>query len=291
MTEHEGSFNNVFSHTEVVADRKHELVNEDNHGQPPVVVQVVSIITVVKNNASGMTLTLKSIAATKASYSKFDIEWIVVDSCSTDGTQDIIRRNPDIIDKFLIENDNGLYDAMNKGIRLASGDFLLFVNSGDELLKSDSLNELFPLSSCCIHNFNVMMDESDLTFPKLKVSPYFMRMPCHQGMIIPRIINNQIYYYNTKYKINADLDYKLRLFKEAPFKFHESITLTKLEKWGISQNYENWAAPIYIAYREARLAYVHNGLVSAVINFIARIPWHTIKVVRSRILKMIEYKG
>jgi glycosyltransferase involved in cell wall biosynthesis len=87
----------------------------------------VSIITVCRNASSTITATLNSVA----SQSYKDIEHVVVDGNSNDGTQDIVRKEGHRVSKFVSESDKGIYDAMRKGASLATGDILYFLNSGD----------------------------------------------------------------------------------------------------------------------------------------------------------------
>ena len=93
----------------------------------------ISIITINYNNAQGLLLTAKSIL----SLSSFEeVEWIVIDGGSDDGSVDIIHRFSDQISYWVSEKDDGIYHAMNKGILAAHGEYVLFRNSGD--LMSDS---------------------------------------------------------------------------------------------------------------------------------------------------------
>lgn len=93
----------------------------------------VSIITVNYNNCKGLKKTLDSI---KIQTSK-DFEWIVIDGGSTDGSKELLEQNTDIISYWVSEKDNGIYHAMNKGIKVAKGDYLQFLNSGDSLADRD----------------------------------------------------------------------------------------------------------------------------------------------------------
>lgn len=100
-------------------------------------VPVFSIITICLNNKIGLIRTHESIIS--QSYNNF--EWLVIDGESTDGTLDFLRSLPVVEHiKWISEPDSGLYDAMNKGIERAFGNFLLFLNSGDELADSDTLD-------------------------------------------------------------------------------------------------------------------------------------------------------
>ena len=91
---------------------------------------LISIITVVLNNSSHLQKTLNSIFNQK--YQNYEL--IVIDGKSTDGTVDIIKKNKKKIDKWISEKDKGIYDAFNKGMNLAKGDYIGFVNSDDILL-------------------------------------------------------------------------------------------------------------------------------------------------------------
>lgn len=92
----------------------------------------LSIITINYNNAEGLEKTIKSVIAQNIK----NFEYIVIDGNSSDGSKDIIEKYADKIDYWVSEPDSGIYNAMNKGIIQAKGEYLLFINSGD-LLKND----------------------------------------------------------------------------------------------------------------------------------------------------------
>lgn len=94
---------------------------------------MISVITVNYNNLLGLKKTLDSI---NIQTSK-DFEWIVIDGGSTDGSKELLEQNADIISYWVSEKDNGIYHAMNKGIKVAKGDYLQFLNSGDSLADKD----------------------------------------------------------------------------------------------------------------------------------------------------------
>src|SRR5690606_635289 len=99
----------------------------------------VSIITIVYNNVRDIGYTLSSVD--QQTYP--NIEYIVVDGNSNDGTLEVIEEYKDIVNKLVSEKDQGIYDAMNKGLALATGDYVLFLNSGDELYSSTTLEKVF----------------------------------------------------------------------------------------------------------------------------------------------------
>ena len=97
-----------------------------------------SIITINFNNSLGLKNTIESVI--NQTYK--EIEFIVIDGGSTDGSLDIIEENLNTIDFFISKPDNGVYDAMNKGWRLARGKFVLFLNSGDVFANSNVLENV-----------------------------------------------------------------------------------------------------------------------------------------------------
>ena len=99
----------------------------------------LSIITVNLNNCEGLHKTIKSVA----SQSFPDFEYIVIDGNSNDGSVELIKENTQCITKWVSESDTGIYQAMNKGIRIANGEYLLFLNSGDFLVDDQVLEKVF----------------------------------------------------------------------------------------------------------------------------------------------------
>ena len=101
----------------------------------------LSIITVCYNSAQFIEKALQSIQA--QTYE--DIEKVIVDGGSSDGTQDIVRRYLGPRDKFVSETDNGIYDAMNKGVAMATGDVVYFLNADDRLADTGVVNEMMTI--------------------------------------------------------------------------------------------------------------------------------------------------
>jgi len=98
----------------------------------------VSIITVVKNGESFLENTISSVL-----YQTYDdIEYIIIDGGSQDNTIDIIRKYEEDIKKWSSAEDDGIYDAMNKGVKLSSGDYLMFINAGDRLANKRTVEDL-----------------------------------------------------------------------------------------------------------------------------------------------------
>jgi glycosyltransferase involved in cell wall biosynthesis len=99
----------------------------------------LSVITIVYNNVRDIERTMLS--ALGQTYA--NIEYIIVDGLSNDGTLDVINRYRERISKVISEKDNGIYDAMNKGLAIATGDYVMFMNSGDEFCDADTVAAVF----------------------------------------------------------------------------------------------------------------------------------------------------
>ena len=97
----------------------------------------ISIITVNYNNLEGLQRTFNSVF--NQTWKEF--EYVVIDGGSTDGSKELIEKYNDKIDYWVSESDNGIYNAMNKGIKKAKGEYLLFLNSGDNLFNHTVLEE------------------------------------------------------------------------------------------------------------------------------------------------------
>ncbi len=111
-------------------------------GQSPVKkagLQVVSVITVVYNGLSLIEKTINSIL----SQTWPNIEYIVIDGGSTDGTVEILRLYNDHISYWISEPDKGIYDAMNKGLSAATGDYVWFMNAGDQIYSPETTEKIF----------------------------------------------------------------------------------------------------------------------------------------------------
>ena len=96
----------------------------------------ISIITINYNNASGLEKTIRSVV--EQTYNEY--EYIIIDGASSDKSKEVIQEYQRYIDFWCSEKDSGIYNAMNKGIQKASGEYLLFLNSGDVLNNSAVLD-------------------------------------------------------------------------------------------------------------------------------------------------------
>ena len=100
---------------------------------------LITVVTVVYNGEKFLENTIQSVI--NQTYD--NVEYIIIDGGSIDGTFDIIRKNQHAVDYWVSEKDRGIYDAMNKGIDLATGDWINFMNGGDRLFKHETLHAVF----------------------------------------------------------------------------------------------------------------------------------------------------
>jgi glycosyltransferase involved in cell wall biosynthesis len=174
---------------------------------------VLSIITVNLNDKEGLEKTISSVVAqTFCNY-----EFIVIDGGSSDGSAEIIKKFSEKITFSVSEKDNGPYDAMNKGIAKASGDFCLFLNSGDIFCDSHVLKNIFSrdFSEDIIYG-NMMFDGGNairvpgLMPDKISVHQMLTDTLWHPVSFIRRSLFQKFGMYNIEYKIVADYEFFFR---------------------------------------------------------------------------------
>jgi len=165
---------------------------------------LVSIITVVRNDAERLLYSLSGVAQFKGACT----ELIVVDGNSTDDTLSVIQSNRHVIDTYISEPDKGIYDAMNKGISLSTGKYLLFLNAGDELLADvESLVAAIPDSPVIIYGkANMFAPDGRHLYVKGKplkgINQFLKGMPlCHQAILYRR---ESMIDYDLRYTVYAD---------------------------------------------------------------------------------------
>nr|WP_315145908.1 glycosyltransferase [uncultured Flavobacterium sp.] len=194
--------------------------------------KLITIITVVYNSVDLIEDTIKSIIQ----FDSEDYEYIIVDGGSIDGTVEIIEKHLNNIDLFISETDNGIYDAMNKGIRVSSGEFIVFINCGDRLLTLP-FKELSQNRDNSINCFPVYLSNMIKFYPeinwKLKIRN---RLP-HQGCYYK---NSKELIYDLNYKVFSDFDLnqkyyknknKIKVFDEPIVAFHDMGGISNDKKY------------------------------------------------------------
>lgn len=169
---------------------------------------IVSVITVVRNGEKYLEETIKSVV--NQTYD--NVEYIIIDGGSEDGTLEIIKKYEDYIDYWVSEPDEGIYDAMNKGIDLATGEWINFMNAGDSFYDNNIIDSnLLKQDYYIIYGDAMVKDKNRIYIQSQKKRHFdFRKSIIHQSIFLNNryIKNNK---YNTDYKIMADYDNLLRL--------------------------------------------------------------------------------
>jgi glycosyltransferase involved in cell wall biosynthesis len=179
----------------------------------------LSIITVVYNNVRDIERTILSVIG--QTYT--NIEYIMVDGLSTDGTLDVIQQYHTHLTTLINEPDKGIYDAMNKGLAVATGDYVLFMNSGDELYAPDTIEKVLASAGDAdiYYGETEMIDEhgNSLGRRRHKAPQRFNWRQFKYGMSISHqaiyIKRSLVQPYNPKYQLSADIDWILTAAKKA----------------------------------------------------------------------------
>jgi glycosyltransferase involved in cell wall biosynthesis len=203
----------------------------------------LSIITVNLNNTKGLERTMNSVF-----HQTFkDFEYIIIDGGSTDGSKELIENGSNNFVYWVSERDNGIYHAMNKGIKKAKGDYLLFLNSGDYLINDGILeNIISELDGTGIiygNIFLVINREKSWTghYPAKLSFQYFVdsSLP-HPATFIKRTLFDKVGFYNESMKIIADWKFFLDAIcrYNASYK-HIDKTISVYDHNGLSSKAEN----------------------------------------------------
>jgi len=190
-----------------------------------------SIITVTKNNVSGLSATYASISKQSCP----DYEWIVVDGASTDTTLLFLSKDG-LLNHCVSEPDRGIYDAMNKGIDRARGNYLVFLNAGDCFSDPDILSVIAKIAAAENPDF-IYGDalENGGRYKKARHDIEAGMITHHQAMFYKRsLIGDKRYDIN--YKIAADYDFTFRMMKSANNIHYCPAAFCIFEKGGLSQS-------------------------------------------------------
>jgi glycosyltransferase involved in cell wall biosynthesis len=242
----------------------------------------ISIITVTKNSAETIAACIRSVH----SQSWPDIEHIIIDGASTDNTLEIIHSTPNTIACIITELDMGIYDAINKGIMLSTGDIIGILNADDIFYDSkviEKIAQAFLVNDCdCIYGNLVFSNQKGKIIRVLRSKPFTKGLfeiswtPAHPTFYCKRNMYEQYGGYKTDYKIAADVELMLRFFV-----FHK-INAYFLDEFLVIMRHGGVStqafSSTYVITKEMRRAFKENN-----------IPFNLPKYLFFKFLKIREY--
>ena len=238
----------------------------------------LTVITVTRNSASTLPYALRSVAE----QSMQGVEHIVIDGASSDTTTEVIKLTGAHVAKFVSEPDCGIYDAMNKGLQLATGDIVSFLNADDryansgvlervtEVMNEEGLDVLFgdviffrgddPKST-------IRRYRSDRFHPRLLALGW---MPAHPAFFMRREIYRRIGSFRTDYRIAGDFEMMIRVFQDANLRYiHIPEILVMMRQGGISN--AGWRNLLTLNVEVLRACRV-NGIKTNMLKILSKYP-------------------
>ncbi len=217
-------------------------------------VPTLSIVTVVFNGEKYLERTILS--AIHQTYQ--NIEYIIIDGHSTDKTKDIILQYEDNIKLWISEKDNGIYDAMNKGLEMATGDFVWFINAGDEIYNKNTVKNIFLNYSGedAFYGTTQLVKEDGSNASVTKVPKYLTWKGLMHGMVVSHqsiILSSKcVDKYNLKYKIVSDQDWVISALKKCSKIKNTKLIMSKHLLGGLSDKnfFQGWKERLHITFKQ-----------------------------------------
>lgn len=236
----------------------------------------ISVITVVFNGELLIERTAKSVV--EQSYNP--IEYIIIDGLSTDKTLSVLTSYKSKINHIISEKDDGIYDAMNKGLKLATGEYVIFLNAGDEFFSSDTLATIFNITktadvyygnTAVTNNNGQILGDRRLTPPEKLDWKSLKHGMCvsHQSFIAKRELCST---YDTTNKISADYDWVINVLKKSKNIVNTHTYISKFLAGGASNKNQKQGLK-----ERFKIMIKHYGLIKTIYNHIfilMRYPIH-----------------
>lgn len=248
--------------------------------------QWITVITVSFNSSETISAAINSVIQQDWP----NIEHILIDGGSTDGTIEIIENNRSHFSHIICEPDNGIYDAMNKGLALATGDIICFLNADDQYASSDVLSKVVERMSKdqldafmgdvgFFHKENpkkmIRRYRSDFFSPKKLIWGW---MPAHPGLFMHKDTIKRVGQFKTDYQIAGDYEYIVRVFHGQTLKYdHTPEVLVHMQTGGASNN--GWRARVQLNLEVLR-ACKENGMRTNLFMILSKYPWKILEMFR-----------
>jgi glycosyltransferase involved in cell wall biosynthesis len=232
----------------------------------------------VRNGARDIAVTLASVAA----QDHPDIEHIVIDGASSDDTVDVVRRVGRHVAHLVSEPDTGVYEAFNKGLRLATGGIVAYLNAGDTYVSAGIIsliaNSFAASDAEAVYGDVEIVDAADPTklvrryrsgsFKPSRLAWGFM--PAHPALFIRRSVYERRGGYDPSYRIAGDFELCVRFFAVAPIRYaHVPQVLVRMPRGGLSNN--GWPS-VWTITREMHRACVAHGVTTSYARLFTRLP-------------------
>ena len=245
---------------------------------------MISIVTVSFNAAISIRKTIESVLSQKG----VDVEYIIIDGGSTDGTREIIQEYSDRLRYWVSEKDAGIYDAMNKGISKARGDLIGILNADDEYLPGalELIWEAFVKNPGAVIHGDIEVSDGNKTVDVWRginpegVGSQFQKMTVsHPATFIPRAVYEKFGTYSCDYRLSSDYELMLRLIsKNVPF-VHVNRPITRFGLGGRSGGIKTYQETLKI-----QRAYGRGYFASQVWYWKALLKMHVAKYVPHQVL-------
>lgn len=246
----------------------------------------ISIVTVAFNAANTIADTLESVA----SQTHPDIEHIVVDGGSRDGTLEIVKRHKQHISQWISEPDKGIYDAMNKGLALATGEIIGFLNADDVYADPEVLARVSAIMEA--ERLDALFGDADFVSPNRPDRP--MRryrserfrpdriawgwMPAHPTLFLRRYVYERFGVFRTDYRIAGDFELVARVFHGGTLRYrHVPEVLVRMRTGGISTG--GWRSTLLLN-REVLRACRENGIATSLPKILSKYPAKLLEFLR-----------
>jgi glycosyltransferase involved in cell wall biosynthesis len=245
----------------------------------------ITIITAVYNGSRSIVATLKSVAQ----QDHDSIEHIVVDGASSDSTLATIRANSERVTRVISEPDKGIYDAFNKGLRIATGDVVAFLNCGDTYVSSTVVSRMsaelsdYGVPAAFADVLIVDVDDEKRVLRRYSSKPFTPRrmalglMPAHPTLFLRREIYQSVGEYDTKYRIAGDFELCLRVFAQRATRYrYVPEALVRMPRGGVSNR--GWRSKWEITC-EMQRACAHDGVRTNFAKLCLRFPLKMLEMI------------
>ncbi len=205
----------------------------------------LSVITVCYQAVDQLEKTIQSVRQ----QTNVDLEYVIIDGGSTDGTMELVDSYGEDIQIAISEKDQGIYDAMNKGTRLCHGDYILFLNAGDVLAKPDTLQKAAAVLESekpdILYGDYYEQDHGKQTYVSyqgIKINSWYFlmsKMICHQAIIARKKLLQE-HPFDLTYRYAADRKWLMQCQKQGAVMRHIPVAISVYDRTGVSSEPENF---------------------------------------------------